>query len=359
MSEAVPTRIDGVRAALAERLSVPETALTPLVDTGLAHDHIVIEDTGTLARIPKQSQMDLPPEDNLEYQAACFARAGESGHVPRLHDVLTPDAALPMGGLIVDRIEGRPLRLPEDLSAMAQCLAAIHALPLPDDGARGPLKNPPDTLADTFTEILQQSAFIARADLHPDAEFLIREELQRGGRTLARPDRPTATLIAFDAHPGNYLLDTNGKAILVDLEKARYGAPGFDLAHASLYTSTTWDVDSRAVLSPEQVGAFHEAWLSAVPDALARATRPWLLPLRQMMWLWSVTWCAKWKVQSREEAAQGGASENWSAELSEAALISHVADRVADYLDPETIAQVRMDWAEPDATIMPASAVSS
>jgi len=358
MSAEGPSRIDGVCAALAARLGMAADDLVPLADTGLAHDHVVIADSGTLARIPKQSQMDLAAEENLIYQAACFERAGASGHTPRLHDVLAPDAALPMGALIVDRIEGRPLRLPDDLTTMAECLAAIHALPLPEDSIRAPLKNPPDSLADTFTEILAQSAYIGMAGLHPESEAQIREELQAAGRTLAGRDRPLTCLIAFDAHPGNYLLDTTGRAILVDLEKARYGAPGFDLAHATLYTSTTWDVASRAVLSEAQIAAFHDAWLAAVPEALAIASMPWLKPLRRMMWLWSVTWCAMWCVQSREAAAQSGTSANWSSELSDDALISHVADRVADYLDPNTIAQVRMDWAEPDAVVRPATSLS-
>lgn len=353
------TRIDGVRAALASRLSRPLSEFTPLADTGLAHDHIVIGETGTLARIPKQSQLDLGAEENLAYQAACFRCASASGHAPRLHDALAPDGTLPMGALIVDRIEGRPLSLPGDLTAMADCLAAIHALPLPPDTDRAPLKNPPDTLADTFTEILLQSAFIARADLHPESEAQIREELQAAGQTLAQAERPATTLIAFDAHPGNYLLDKNGRAILVDLEKARYGAPGFDVAHASLYTSTTWDVESRAVLSQTDISTFHGAWLNAVPDQLAAASVNWLLPLRRMMWLWSVTWCAKWKVQSREAAGVSASTENWSADLSEDSLVAHVADRVADYLDPDTIAQVRTDWSAPDATIAPATALSS
>lgn len=350
-------RIEAVRAALAARLSLPVAELTPLADTGLAHDHIAIGDTGTLARIPKQSQLDLAAEENLDYQATCFSRASASGHTPHLHDALAPDNALPMGALIVDHIDGRPLVLPGDLTAMAECLAAIHSLPLPEATGRAPLRNPRDTLSDTFTEILQQSAFIARADLHPESEAQIREELQAAGRTLARAERPATTLIAFDAHPGNYLLDKSGRAILVDLEKARYGAPGFDVAHASLYTSTTWDVESRAVLSRSEISAFHDAWLNAVPDDLAEASADWLLPLRQMMWLWSVTWCAKWKVQSRELAGVSTSTENWSAELSEDSLVAHVADRVADYLDPGTIAQVRTDWSEPDATIASATAL--
>lgn len=344
------SRIDNVRHALAVRLGAPVEDLVPLPDTGLAHDHIAIADTDTLARVPKQSQLGLAADDNLEYQAACFARAGESGHAPRLHNTLMPGPDLPMGALLVERIEGRPLSLPDDLDALAEALAAIHALPLPEPAQRAPLKDPPDAVADTFTEILLQAAFIARAGLHPDTEFQIREELQAAGRTLTGPDRPPKTLIAFDAHPGNYLLDGNGRAILVDLEKARYGAPPFDLAHASLYTSTTWDVDSCAELSTDDLSRFHAAWLDAVPGDLADASADWLLPLRRMMWLWSVTWCAMWKVQSTNADVHppedGGSTENWSAEMSEDALIGHVGERVAHYLEPATIARVRADWAE-------------
>ena len=350
----VGNRIGDVCAALAARLGVPGADLHPLPDTGLAHDHVRIGDSGTLARVPKQSQLGLAAAENLDYQAGCFARTVASGHTPRLHETLPPDDRLPMGALIVDLIDGRPLSLPGDLTAMAQCLAAIHALPLPASDQRAPLKDPVDPMADTFMEIMTQAAYIAAADLHPDAEAQIREELRAAGATLARKARPPRTLIAFDAHPGNYLMTHDeqggGRAILVDLEKARYGAAGFDLAHATLYTSTTWDVDSHAVLDRDQVNRFHQAWLDPVPDDLAAATEPWLLPLRRMMWLWSVTWCAKWRVESRQAAATGaadnGSTENWSAELSTDTLVAHVADRVADYLDPETISRVRADWAE-------------
>ena len=343
-------RITAVCAGLATRLAVPVADLHPLPDTGLAHDHVRIGDTGTLARVPKQSQLGLAAADNLEYQAACFARTAPSGHTPRLHAALEPDDLLPMGALVVDLIDGRPLSLPDDLGAMAACLAALHALPLPDIDERAPLKDPVDPMADTFMEIMTQAAYIAAADLHPDAESQIREELQAAGATLAGPARPPRTLIAFDAHPGNYLMTSQGKAILVDLEKARYGAAAFDLAHASLYTSTTWDVDSHAVLDRGQVETFHRTWLDTVPDELAAATEAWLLPLRRMMWLWSVTWCAKWRVESRQAAdspsAENDSTENWSVELSEDALVAHVAGRVADYLDPETISRVRADWRD-------------
>ena len=316
--------------------------------TGLAHDHIRLTQRGLLARVPKQSQLALDAADNLAYQAACFARAAPSGHTPRLHTVLPPDDDLPMGALIVDEIVGEPLPLPDHLAALATALAAIHSLPVPDSADRSPLKDPPDALADTFTEVMAQAAFIAAAGLDQDAEAQIREELVAAGNLLARADRPPMTLIAFDAHPGNFLLDGDRRAVLVDLEKARYGVPAFDLAHASLYTSTTWDVATHAELNTAQVANFYAIWREAVPGALADAVAPWLIDLRRMMWLWSVTWCAKWRVKSREAAMSGDrtgrSTEDWSAELSDPALVAHVAGRVDHYLDPATIAHVRADW---------------
>lgn len=334
--------------ALAERLAgtrwpVPETEIVPLQTTGLAHDHFRLGETGLLARVPKQSQLALAPADNLAYQAACFRRAGKGGHAPRLDGVLDPGPGLPLGALLVERIEGEPLPLPDGLPALATALAALHGLPLPAGGARDPLMAPADPLADTLSEIAAQAAFLDAAGLDPAAARQIDIELSAARAQAAGSDRPPATLIAFDAHPGNFLLTGSGRAVLVDLEKARYGLPGLDLAHATLYTSTTWDIATRAVLSAEQVADFYAAWLDAVPSPLAAATRPWLLSLRRVMWLWSVTWCAKWRVQSRA-SVEGSGTENWSAELSAPELVAHVADRVADYLDPDTIARVRADW---------------
>ena len=84
--------IAGLRTALAAT-PFADAALEPLRDKGLAHDHIRLLGTAWLARIPKQSQMDLPAAENLAYQAACFQRAGAGGHTPRLHQVLPPRPA--------------------------------------------------------------------------------------------------------------------------------------------------------------------------------------------------------------------------------------------------------------------------
>lgn len=320
----------------------------PLPGSGLAHDHLRLRGTGMLLRVPKQSQLALGAAANLSYQAACFRRSTPSGHVPRLLAELRPGPDLPMGALLVEEIRGRPPDLPRDVPAIARALAAIHALPVPGPAARPPLRDHADPLGETLAEVLAQAAHLPEAGLSPDAAREIRDELDWAEAFARRPDRPPVALISFDAHPGNFLVKPSGRAVLVDLEKGRYGAPGLDLAHATLYTSTTWDVATSAALSPDEVAEAYRVWLGRVPPALAEASRPWLLPLRRVMWLWSATWCAKWLVLSRRRALaakhEADRAEDWSSELSDPSLVSHVAGRVAHYLDPSTMRRVRADW---------------
>ena len=332
----------GLRAALAATPSTAalstaawaDAAMTPLRDKGLAHDHIRLGSTGWLARVPKQSQMDLPAEANLAYQAACFRRAALGGHVPRLLDVLAPTPGLPHGALVVEEIAGRPARLPEDLAAIAHALGSIHALPRP--AVTAPLLAPADPLAAMRDEVAGQGAFLAEARLDRGVRGQVEREMAALFALCRAPARPATCLISFDAHPGNYLIRRDGTAVLVDLEKGRYGAPSLDLAHATLYSSTTWDVESRAVLTVAEIAEFYRVW-SLVPCVPAAAG--WHGVLRRAMWLWSVTWCAKWRVLSAAPKRAGADGEDWSAEASDDALIVHVRERVDHYLSPEIVAR--------------------
>ncbi|HET7528093.1 MAG TPA: hypothetical protein VFK10_19285, partial [Burkholderiaceae bacterium] len=124
--------LDRLRTALrAARSPYADAPLELMADKGLAHHHVRLAGTGAIARLPKQSQMGLAAQDNLDYQAACYQRASPTGAAPRLVGVLPPGAALPRGGLLVQEIVGRAARLPADLPAIAHGLAAIHAAPLP------------------------------------------------------------------------------------------------------------------------------------------------------------------------------------------------------------------------------------
>ena len=323
----------------------PDTALQPLPDRGLAHLHVRLEGTGTLARIPKQSQVGLGPEANLRHEAACFERAGDSGHTPRLSGTLPVSPQLPRGALLVEEIEGRPAELPADLPAIAAALAAIHRLPLPAASDRAPLASPHDPLRALVGEIDAQAVHLPQARLAPEVRRALEDELEALGQLAKEEQRPGVHLIAFDAHPGNFVLRARGDAVLVDLEKCRYSHPGLDLAHATLYTSTTWDVAANAALSVAEVAAFYAAWAREAGPALAAAAQPWHVALRRAMWLWSITWCCKWRVLSGEAPLADHAGEDWSAAHSDAPLIAHVRGRVDHYLSLPAIRRVQHELA--------------
>ncbi|MDY7115037.1 aminoglycoside phosphotransferase family protein [Halomonas sp. SSL-5] len=338
-----PTLAEALSRALAEtghdrRVS----ALRPMADTGLAHHHLWLERHGEdwVARLPKQSQMDLAPGENLDYQAACFTRAAAGGHAPALHGVLPPSATLPRGGLLVEAVRGRPARLPEDLPAIAEALAALHALPLPEPASRPPLLAPADPWRAMRDEVAAQAEHLDDAGLSPAVIAALREELAALPARLGDDAMAEPRLISFDAHPGNFLVRDDGRAVLVDLEKCRYGLPGFDLAHASLYTSTTWDPASHAVLELPALADFHRRWMART----GLHSVDTLLSCRRAMWLWSLTWCAKWRARQSRARDARTRGEDWSAELSDASLIAHVRDRVDHYLTLATIDHVRREF---------------
>ena len=317
-------------------------ALERLPDKGLAHDHVRLAGSGVLARMPKQSQMGWTAADNLAYQRACFERAAVGGHAPVCHGVLPPSAPLPRGALLVQEVEGRTARLPADLGAVARALAALHALPVPESAQRAPLLDPPDPLQALCEEIATQAGHLAAAGLTPPVARTIEAQWQRLQALRAEPGRPGVHLIAFDAHPGNFIVQPDGRAVLVDLEKCRYGYPGLDLAHATLYTSTTGTLRrATPVLSPGRWSrSKNREWAQAVGRRWPLAAQAWHLPLRRAMWLWSVTWCAKWRVTSGARASAVPDGEDWSSEHSEAALVAHVRERVDHYLSEAVVSTV-------------------
>ncbi|MDR9393723.1 MAG: hypothetical protein RI571_05280 [Roseovarius sp.] len=343
------SRRDALIPALRQALEETElSGITPTLmpDKGLAHDHLTLPGTGWIARIPKQSQMNLSAEENLAYQTACFDRASQSGHAPRLHSVLPPSVALPRGGLIVEKISGRAASLPGDLPAIMDALAAIHRLPLPDEDAREPLLTPSDPLKGLLDEIAAQSGFVTPAGVHDTTRQILEKNIARLKTLAEREERPPRSLISFDAHPGNFLIDATGHAFLVDLEKARYSAAPLDLAHATLYTSTTWDTHTQAVLSAAETAGACLRWLDRLPETGRENQLAWILPLRRAMWLWSMTWCAKWRVLSDRDPASATGGEDWAAQNSEIALIKHVRGRVDHYLEPGTAAHVDAEFDE-------------
>jgi hypothetical protein len=263
----------------------------------------------------------MPPRQNLDYQAACFRRAEPSGATPKLAAVLPPSAALPSGALAVEEVVGRTARLPEDLPAIAAALAALHRLPLPPPADRPPLRNhAPDPIAATAAMVAAQRPALGKAGLAPRARAALEAELDWAAGLAPGPS-PVA-LVGTDTHPGNFILRADGRAVLVDLEKALYGSPAIDLAHATLQTSTRWDIDVDAVLGPDDLARFHAAYAAAGGIPLA----PALIALaRRLTALRTLLWCARW------------AAGDLAASGLDPAVAAHMRRRVALFLSTEFV----------------------
>ncbi len=310
--------------------------LAPMRVKGLVHAHVAIRGTKKILRIPRSGAFGLSPAANLKYQAACFSRAYPCGHVPVLHAIIPPQVGIPWGALIISEIEGCVPRLPEELVSIAEALASIHSLPVPEKVDQQPLPFHADPIAATLRVIEAQSRYMDDADITPASRRQIDEELGRAHDFAANADccDLPITLVGTDTHPGNFMIQSDGTAVFVDLEKMLYGAPAIDLAHATVYTSTMWDSDVATVISDKDVNLFYEAYFSELTRELGDRIRPWCGPFRRITWLRTTTWCAKLRVESRAGAA-------WSGSHHDPEYIASVHRRIDDYFDPETIAQIR------------------
>jgi hypothetical protein len=323
---------------------IQEGDLERLPDKGLAHDHVRIKSLRIrgrrpLVRLPRLSQFGLDPTHNLSYQAACFERSSQSGHAPFLIDRLEPSDSLPMGGLVVAEIEGGPVSLPKDLAGMAECLARVHLLPVPDLDARSPLANHDDPVLGIMGFIEAQAPFVERSARDPEAVRLLTEELAWARCFAANHagSHPPARLCLTDTHPGNFLTEPDGTVYFTDLEKALYGSPAVDLGHATVLTSTLWDIDVQAELTLREIQGFYASYLGYLPTGMADAVRPWLLPMRRLTWLRSTTWSCKWYAERHR-----GQTEETGLR---ARIRDHVGGRLAAFVDVGTITRVREEWS--------------
>lgn len=336
-------------ATLPELADVSAGDIEPIASSGIAHDHYRIKGRGRVLRVPRLSQFGLDPAEALAYQATGFERAAPSGRTPRLAALLPPAPALPYGALVVEEIVGRRIELPGDLPAIAGTLARIHRLPVPPPDARPPLRDHRDPVGETLKVILAQAEHLHDARLRTDALAAIAEELgwarQFAGEiaggivSAAQP----VTLACTDTHPGNFLVEAGGRTVFVDLEKMLYGAPAIDLAHATLYTSTTWEREVAAELGIDQVVRFYAAYLQEVGVEFAVALKPWLLPMRRITWLRTLTWMIRWRAVSAarpDDPALGP----WSRYRLPSDQVAHMLARIDDFTAAATIARIRAEW---------------
>ncbi len=338
--------IDALLAALRGRpafATLTAADLRPLPATGTAHGHVRLPDD-LIARVAYAHEGDPSAAARLATQAEAFRHLAPAGRTPRVHDVIEPRPGLAGGALIVDAIDGRAPHLPDELEAMADTLARIHALPLP--AADSPIPRQKDTFLDTLAAIEQNAArFLDEAVPDAAARAEIAAELRlmrRLASAVAQRAQPLAVALA-DTHPGNFIVDTDGIAWFVDLEKVHVGSPAIDLAHATLATSTLWHPDVGKVLSRDDVRRFYTLYLEKAGAGQAAALEPWLLPMRRLTWLRTTLFMAGWRVQTRRPRDPSDPAQ-WSDAGLAPAMRAHIDARIDQCFRHDTIRSIRAEW---------------
>jgi len=336
--------INSLLAALRERPAFSALTagdLEPLPATGTAHGHVRLPG-GLLARVAYAHEGDPTAVARLLAQAAAFRHLAPAGHTPGLHDVIEPRPGLPGGALIVDFIEGRAPRLPDELAAIANTLVHIHSLPT----ARVPIPRQKNPFIETL-EAIEQNAmrFLDKAVPDSGARAEIAEELRlmRGmALAFAQRDQPLTVALA-DTHPGNFIVDRAGTAWFIDLEKVHVGSPAIDLAHATLATSTLWHPAVGKVLSPGEVKGFYDAYFDKVGPGQAALLAPWVVPMRRLTWLRTTLFMARWRVQTRNPRDPADPTQ-WSDAGLEPAMKAHIDAHIDQCFRRETIQSIRAEW---------------
>jgi hypothetical protein len=291
------------RSALAAALndagaSVRSASLDELPRHGLAHRHWQLRGRGLVLRVPI-----LPgAAETLERQAAIFRRAAASGHTPALHAVLPASRSLPGGALLVEAIGGRMPRVPEDLPAIATALAAIHGLKLPRVGA--PIPAPPEPFAATLA-LIDTNLVRGASALNPEIRAILdSERAWAKGFARANAKRLRAApraLIVTDAHPRNFLIDHNGRAICLDLERGQYASPAIDLAHAVLPIAIAWGRANESLTAADR-RRFLKAYFRGRGVRATAALRPWLQPFARLIALRTTAAYAAFHASGAERA---------------------------------------------------------
>ncbi len=346
MADAPDPILDALRRALSRAPEFPDAytaAFEALPVTGLQHllyrlAGLQRGGAGVLLRVPRDSHWRLSPRDALEYQAEAFRRLEPSQHTPKLFAVIAPQEGLPFGALAVEEIAGRPPSLPAELPALADALAAIHSLRVP--GKRAPLIDQGDPFGATLALVREQASFAAEAKLADATRRAIDEEIAWAETfaTRHKGEPQPHTLVLTDTQPGNFIVEENGRARAVDLEKAVYGSPAIDLAHLTLAPSTGWHPSAPRMLATASVVAFYRHYLERAPRALADSLRPWIDPMRRLTWLRTVTIFAKMTALAQKGAWTGGDLEP--------GFRTHVMAHLAASHEPGRVAQVRAEWLD-------------
>ncbi len=281
---------------------VRKSDLQPMNSRGLAHDHVRINGTEWLLRILRGNQLGADDQSYLPLQKNIYDEMSPSGVTPRALGIITANEEFPHGAVIVKYIEGRHINNAKDLKAVAKSLGQLHKMT--SDKGTGNLDVSPSPLAtqDFLLREVFKDSFNAAASGSKMQQLLCAERARILGAIdeLKSADLPLS-LIGGDSHLGNYLIDKNGKAWLVDIEFATYDLALIDLADASLPMNAGIDYSIGVTPSVHDRTVFYHGWASVVGKTISEALRPHRDLAEKTVQLRTLAWLVDWKERARFE----------------------------------------------------------
>ncbi len=273
-----------------------------------------------VARLVTGTQMGLALGDQALYEHRALALIRASNVTPEPRFVDPEPSGLPYPVIIEDYLPGRPLDYATDLAAAARAVAAIHALPVPEDHG---LKVMPDPVPTALEESRELAApYLSWEDAPSQSRQALAagikrlEEIGDSGDLFAAGD---LAVVNYDLNTHNFVVE-DGAARLLDWEKARISPGVEDLAHFLLPTTTLWRDETATRLSREQEREFVDEYAGRAGVSGRERFERQLEVASLAIALRAVSWCA-WAQQAHFRKERPASEE--------------MLDKAGKYLKPE------------------------
>lgn len=337
------TQLDYIATSV-QGLGLNAEPLRPLRLRSLSHEHVRVSNFGVV-RMPITLPNDQHWSDWANFQAEAYGTLSRLNLAPRFYAALDSCPALPLGGALVEFIQGRLPRLPKDYPALARFLAKMHQMPIPPAEMRG-LPYHSEPLLAVMQEVFDSALYLNEAPIAEGTRKILEAELtwldgfaQSG---WVRLGAPPMGLTLGRAHLGDFMIREDGEAVLLDVENVHYGLCILDVAALSIYPATVWDMGVKGDLAEIDVVEFNRHYLEALPKAYRTHFAPWLQAARRIATLRLLTWCCMWLVRHRRPG------DPWAADKRPPGINTHMLNQAKHFVSEPVVSALRSEWMRRD-----------
>jgi len=285
-----------VSAILKSNLSFD--SFKPISSSGLTHEHIVIDGSDYILRVPRKNQLNMEPLEYLKQQKFVYDIASTSGVTPTCKGIIEPSEDLPNGALIISRIDGRRITSSADLPAVAECLAKMSRVkPIKSDLIVSAEK-PFATIDDLNNFFLNTYLDRIDADVAEHVSQLSDKIKFNLDFVRASAKKLPIGMIGGDSHLGNYMIDKQGKAWFVDLEFTAFDVPTLDTADAILdITKQLVPENSDIEVTNSDRDNFYRVYFDNVENA--DELKPLVRLSEDLVTLRTISWACYWRAEGK------------------------------------------------------------